>query len=491
MNSIEIIGIEPEECPVVEGEERISESYADYLSDESRMDCRPVTAVYFPENTAQVVGAVLSTRSQGERIVVSASRTGVVGGAVGIGGASIVSLERMNARLGDMRFQAGVRLEDIPRSGSRYYPVDPTEMGASLGGTIATDASGSRSYHYGSTRNYVEALTVVLADGGLLDFARGDVTCEGGEFVLRRGGAEAAVPITGIRMPPLKNAAGFHLEEDMDLVDLFIGSEGTLGIITEAVIKTVRLPDRRLFLTAYADSESQALDLVDAVRSDARLECLAIEYFDPNSISLLRENETLPNLPLDVGCAVYLEVVMDGAGLEESIDEILSSCGLDANRTWAGFADKDLQDMKRFRHSVPETVNAVIGRRKKEIPQLHKIGTDTAVPEARLREYLAAARSAIEREGIQYVVFGHLGDSHLHINMLPDSLEELQVAEGLYYRLAEESVRLGGTVSAEHGVGRLKKHLLEIQFSSEEIYAMRAVKDALDPDNVLNPGVIF
>jgi D-lactate dehydrogenase (cytochrome) len=140
---------------------------------------------------------------------------------------------------------------------------------------------------------------------------------------------------------------------------------------------------------------------------------------------------------------------------------------------------------------VPETVNDIIGRRKKDIPGLHKIATDAAVPEGRLREFLLAARSVIEKEGVEYVVFGHIGDNHLHINILPNSSEEMEKAEDLFLRISEESVRLGGTVSAEHGIGRLKKHLLRIQFSEDELKAMKAVKDALDPEWVLNPGVMF
>ncbi|MCG2794289.1 MAG: FAD-binding oxidoreductase [Actinomycetia bacterium] len=491
MNKIELKDIEPEKCFVVEGESKILESYAAYLTDESRVECQAVSAIYFPENTAQVVDAVQRTRDRGERIVVSASRTGVAGGAAGVEDASIISLERMTARLGDWHFQAGVKLEDMQSTQSEYYPVDPTEMTASLGGTVATDASGARTYHYGSTRDFIEALTIVLADGRVLKIRRGDTVCEDGEFVLRHGYEEIIVPVVGVRMPRVRNTAGLYLKEDMDLVDLFVGSEGTLGIITEVETGAARLPEDRLFLIVYAGTEDQALGLVEAVKADVRLNCLAIEYLGPNAVALLRDNETFPNLPGDVGCAVYLEILMENEDVEVAIDEALISCGLNVDGTWAGLGEKDLHEMKRFRHMVPETVNAIIGRRKKDIHGLHKIGTDTAVPEGRLREFISFARSAIEKEGLEYVVFGHIGDNHLHINMLPRSLEELEKAEGLHHRVAEESVRLGGTVSAEHGVGRLKKHLLEIQFSEDELKAMKAVKKALDPEGVLNPGVIF
>jgi len=491
MNKIELRDVEPENCLVVEGESKILESYTSYLTDESRVEYQPVSAIYFPENTAQVVDAVKKTRGRGERIVVSASRTGIAGGAAGVENASIISLERMTAQLGDRHFQAGVKLEDIPSTQSEYYPVDPAEMTASLGGTAATDASGARTYHYGSTRNFIKALTIILADGRVLKVRRGDTVCENGEFVLQHGEEEIMIPVVTVRMPPVKNTAGLYLREGMDLVDLFIGSEGTLGIITEIETRVVELPGDRLFLIVYAGTEDQALELVETVKADSRLKCLAIEYVGPNAIALLRETETPPNLPRDVGCTVYFEVLMENEDVEEAIDEAMVSCGLSPDRTWAGFDEEDLHEMKCFRHLVPETVNSIIGRRKKDIPGLHKIGTDTAVPEGKLRELISTARSAIEEDGLEYVVFGHIGDNHLHINILPRSLDELEKAEGLCPGVAEESVTLGGTVSAEHGIGRLKKDLLKIQFSEDELNAMKAVKDALDPEGVLNPGVIF
>jgi len=476
---------------VVEGEGTILESYTSYLSDESKMDCQPVSAIYFPQNTAQMVDAVKKTLNRGERIVVSASRTGIVGGAVGVENASIVSLERMSAQLGDWRFQAGVKLEDIPSTQSEYYPLDPTEMTASLGGTAATDASGARTYHYGSTRDFIKALTVVLADGIVLEIRRGEITCENGKFVLQHPDGETVIPVVNIGMPPVKHTAGLYLKQGMDIVDLFVGSEGTLGIVTEVEIETAPLPAERLFLIVYADTEDQAIGLVETIKSDTRISCLALEYFDPNAVALILDKETFPNLSGDAKCAVYLEILMENEDTEGVIDEVLASCGLSGDATWAGLNEDDLQEMKRFRHLVPETVNTIIGRRKKDIPGLHKIGTDTAVPEGKLREFLSIARSAIEKEGVEYVVFGHIGDNHLHINMLPVSFQELEKAEDLFLRIAGESVRLGGTVSAEHGIGRLKKHLLAIQFSEDELNAMKAVKDALDPEWVLNPGVMF
>ena len=490
-NEIRVREVEPEECFVVEGEATIQDCYEAYLSDESRAECAPVSALYVPENSAQVVDAVRRTTARGRHVIVSGARTGVTGGAAGVAGASIISLERMDSRTGGWRFQAGVRLEEIPAAESGCLPVDPTEMTASLGGAVATGASGARSYRYGPMRNSVSGLTVVLAGGAVLEVRRGETACANGRFVIEHREGMIVVPVTKVRVPPVKNAAGLHLEDGMDLVDLFVGSEGTLGIITEVEIAPARLPRDRLFFTAFPGDESQAMELIEAVKADRDLECIAIEYLDPNSIRMLRSEGALPGPLEDVRCAVYLELAAEGGGFQQSVDRLLASCGLSAEASWAGFDVESERDMKRFRHLVPETVNSITARRKNDVPGLHKTATDTAVPEGRLREFIAFARSAVERMGIEYVVFGHAGDNHLHLNMLPGSMEELRSSEELCLEIARRSARLGGTVSAEHGIGRLKKELLAIQFTEEELAAMKAVKEALDPELALNPGVMF
>lgn len=491
MNSVELIDVDAETCPVVAGADQIMEAYSSYLTDESCSRHGVVSSIYFPENTAQVVDAVRRIRGNGGKIVVSGARTGITGGAVGIDGASIISLEKMVECLGGYRFQSGVRLDDIPKDGTSYYPVDPTEMSASLGGTVATDASGARTYFYGSTRKHITGLTVVLANGKIINIRRGEVFCSDGEFVLASSGGTRVVPIQSVRMPPVKNTAGFYLKNDMDLIDLFIGSEGTIGVITEVEIKLSPIPEERLFLVVYLHDEEQALDLVEKMKVDKNLHPLAIEYFDPQSIILLRDVGVGSAVPAEARCALYVELLLDHDVFEENLEALLKSCGIGMDSTWAGFEEKDLLEMKQFRHAVPETINSIIGRRKKDIPALHKIGTDTAVPDGKLREFLSYIRKVIENEGLHYVVFGHIGDNHLHVNMLPATIGELDKAKRIYVEIARKSVEFGGSVSSEHGIGRLKKQFLEIQFSEDELAAMKRVKDAMDPDGVLNPGVMF
>ena len=147
--------------------------------------------------------------------------------------------------------------------------------------------------------------------------------------------------------------------------------------------------------------------------------------------------------------------------------------------------------MKLFRHTVPETINQIIGQRKKDMPELHKIATDLAVPDGKLEEMVETYHTRLQNTGLQYAIFGHAGNNHLHVNMMPKNEEELAIAEELYDVFARKAVDLGGTVAAEHGIGKLKKPFLKYLFGEEGLTQMKAIKFALDPENMLGRGTLF
>jgi D-lactate dehydrogenase (cytochrome) len=288
----------------------------------------------------------------------------------------------------------------------------------------------------------------------------------------------------------------------MDAVDLFVGSEGTLGIVTEIELRLAVPHRENLYLCQYFPDENAALAFVDSLGTGAEPSPLAIEYFDPNSIELLREKRSregassgVPELPGDAAAVVYTEVPLaDGSAFEvvaDRLERMAVDAGSSADRSWAGFQRKDHERMKDFRHALPETVNSIIAERKTDVPGLHKVGTDMAVPFARLREMMATYRERLDEAGYEYVIFGHIGDGHVHVNILPRSEEELAGAKKAYVEFARHAVRLGGSVSAEHGIGRLKKAFLSIQYPEDVIEGMRRIKRAFDPAGTLNPGVLF
>jgi D-lactate dehydrogenase (cytochrome) len=509
----------------VAGWEQVRATHARLLRDESRLEAQRVERVHFPRSAEEVAAAIQMARRSGRRIAVSGGRTGITGGAVPIGAEEVVSLGelrsppvvRPSAEGWVVRVAAGTTLAELADALDHglceypegkpaapvYYPVDSTETTAQLGGTIATNASGARTLFYGPTRRWVEWLRIVLPDGRILDVRRKQVRAAGGVLVYEQAdGGRVELRVPRVTWPGTKNAAGLCLSPDMDAVDLFIGCEGTLGVIVEAELRLAEKPGNRLFLTQFVPGDEPAAQLVRDLKSDESLRLLALEYIGPRALALLREKgrETpaymeVARVPESARAALYAELAFqDEATLDAlyaSIRRALESARLDPAESWAGFTERDMDEMKRLRHAVPEAVNAIIGQRRRDVPGLHKVGTDMAVPDEHLPDMLALYRSRVEGAGLDYLIFGHIGDGHVHVNILPRSADELAAAKQLYAEFAREAVRRGGSVAAEHGIGRIKREFLAIQYPPQDIEAMLDIKRAIDPGGVLNPGVLF
>jgi D-lactate dehydrogenase (cytochrome) len=496
------------------------------LRDESNLAAPELARVYFPESADDVAAAVREAAGLGEPVTVSAGRTGIVGGAVPADSRWVISLSRMNrllaAEAGESggpfaRVEAGMTLAALAEEllardfgGARWhYPVDPTEPTAQVGGTIATDASGARSFRYGPTRAWVRALRVVLADGRLVSVRREQVRAEGGVLRWPEAFGERSLQFPEIARPACKCVAGYHLAPDVDLVDILVGSEGTLAVIAEAELALAAEPGNVLALVCFLPQAMAGpqggLGLMARLKGDERLKPLSLEYFDGAALDLLRDEresageggggKEIPELPADAGAAVFFEQpYADDGELEscvEAIDEDLAAFGVSLDDTWAGDEPSERERMRALRHGLPEALNARIARLKREEPSLHKVGTDLAVPDDAFGEMVGAYRDALADCGMEHAVFGHAGENHLHVNLIPRTREELERAKALHAELARKAVALGGAVTAEHGIGRLKRELLEIQYGREGVAALRRVKDFFDPEGILNPGVLF
>jgi FAD/FMN-containing dehydrogenase len=390
--------------------------------------------------------------------------TGLTGGGVPQGGwaISLEKFRRLEIFPGRAIAGAGISLEAVQALASRtgqFYAPDPTERTASIGGTIATNASGSRSFRYGSTRRHLLALRVALMDGRVLDIHRGDKI----DF------AVPALPLPDTT----KNTAGYQLAPGMDWIDLFTGSEGTLGIVVEAELQLLPAPAAVLAGIVFLAGDDAALDVVDAWRSIPGLRM--IEYFDANSLDFLRPHYS--EIPAHPGAALLIE--------QENGD--VDFWGDHANEdSWFAESVPDRERFRRFRHALPELVNDSMRRRG-----FMKLGSDYAIPLARNREMLAFYHAHLLQQALDYVIFGHIGDAHVHVNILPKSQAEFEAGQRLMLDFARYAVELGGTVSAEHGLGKRKAHLLELQYTPAQIQAMRAVKKRLDPQWLLNRGNLF
>jgi len=428
-----------------------------------------------PVDEAGVVAAVREASAAGIPVTIAGAGTGITGARVPLGG-WVLSLERLNwleVRPGSAISGAGVLLRDIHAAAARsgqFYPPDPTETSSAIGGNIATNASGSRSFRYGSTGRWVERLRVAMADGRILDVGRGD-----------------AIDFNPppIRLPAVsKNTAGYRLAPGMDWIDLFAGSEGTLGVITEARLRLLPAPKAIIGGVVFFAGNAAVLDAVDGWRGIANLRML--EYFDRPSIELLRGR--FADIPASAEAALLIEQELaseDDPEIDAWLDRI-EQAGAFGEESWFALSAADRERFRQFRHALPELVNDKV-RRSGAL----KMNTDYAVPLDRNREMLAYYRQRLEEEFPgRYVIFGHIGDAHVHVNLFSDPAAPDR-ATGLLLEFARRAVALGGTVSAEHGLGKRKAHLLELQYSPAELQAMRAVKRRLDPQNILGRGTLW
>jgi FAD/FMN-containing dehydrogenase len=429
--------------------------------------------LFLPESESEVAQILRDASSSKTPVTIAGAGTGVTGGRVPQNG-WLICLERM-AKIEINNGQAicgpGALLRELQQAAAprQFYAPDPTENSASIGGSIATNASGSRSFLFGPTRSHVQALRVVLASGETLALQRGEKP----PFDLPVLSAPATT----------KNTAGYYLHPEIDYMDLFIGSEGTLGVVTEAELALLPAP-RELFTgVIFFESDATALEAIDQWRPAAGLRML--EYLDGGSLHLLRPR--FPEIPHDASACVLVE-----ADNDEWLDNFTapeSSCFEKScfEQSWFAASAADRERFRQFRHALPEAVNDLVRRRN-----LTKMGSDFAVPIARNREMLQIYRETLDREFPgQYVIFGHIGDAHLHVNVLPANDAEWQRASELMTQFARKAVDLGGTVSAEHGLGKRKRHLLAIQYTPAEIEQMKSVKRLLDPDWLLGRGTLF
>lgn len=423
--------------------------------------------VLTPSTEEEVLAILREVSREKIPLTVTGARTGLAGGGIAEGGwmLSLEKFRKCEIRQGAAVVGPAVLLRDLQaaaRPSGQFYAPDPTENTASIGGAIATNASGSRSFMYGAVRRHLLGLRVALLDGRVLDVKRGDAI----DFA-----------VTDIPLPnTTKYSAGFPLRNGMDWVDLFCGSEGTLGVVLEATVQLLPLPGELFAGVIFFPEEDAALDAVDAWRPVPGLRML--EFFDGDSLRLLGEKH---------GAALLIEQEIQDDQEEERWIERLESAGARVDASWFAAGDRDRERFRQFRHSLPEKVNATVRQHG-----LQKLGSDFAVPLDRNREMMRIYRALLKaRFPGPHVIFGHIGDAHVHVNLLPRTEEESAIGKELMYEFAGEAVRLGGAVAAEHGLGKRKARFLALQFNADQIEAMRAVKRRFDPDALLGRGTLF
>lgn len=475
-----------------------------YLTDASNYKSK-ADKVYIPKDKNELKNLIKQLFNNDIPFTISGARTGLTGSACPDTGV-IISLEefdKININYNEKiaRVGCGVIHNNLDKELDKlnlFFPPNPTETNSSIGGNLGTNASGSRTFKYGATRNWVKSIKMLIANGEEVHIERNQVKTSNNKFTFSTiEGNRYELNIDDIGMPNIKHAAGYYIKKDMDLIDLFIGMEGTLGIIYEAELIVLEKPENILGLIIFFDSKTSMMDFVNEIRrisiknnnqsiiNNDDISARLIEYFDRGSLDLLRNKYS--QIKTDVECAIWVEqeYIFDNEDLIlEKWYSKIEEYSVSPDDTWTALNEKEHQEFHDFRHELPIQVYEHLSFKNE------KIGTDTAVGINNFDEYYNYLYDKLDSLGLPYLVFGHIGNCHLHANIFYNTSEEMQKAKAFYFEIIKETLRLNGTVSAEHGIGKMKKIYLEEMFKNN-INLMKDIKKILDPKNLLGRGNLF
>jgi len=422
----------------------------------------PADVVVFPENAEQVAEIVRLANREFIPVVSRGGGVGYAGGAIPIAGGIVISMRRMNLILEinpvDLLvvLEPGVITDDLHKAVEAkglFYPPDPASLKqSSIGGNVAHNAGGPRAFKYGVTRQYLLGLDVVLPTGELIS--------------------------TGGRV--VKNAVAY------DLTDLMCGSEGTLGIITKLTMRLLPKPEAAFTVMALFNSVRSGAEAANQLIVEGLIPS-KLELIDGQSLAAIRsyikdENiQTAVQLPSSANALLLVEVDGDLAAASSSLDRVRQSLRRSALDVQEAGDGSDLWAIRRY-------LSPAVGRIRP-----NKINEDIVVPRSRVPDYLEAMEKLQEECAVPIVCFGHVGDGNMHVNVMIDASDasELERGERAKRRVFELAVEMGGTISGEHGIGIMKSEFLPLALQSDAIAAMKRIKAALDPKNILNPGKIF
>ena len=498
------------------------------------------------EDAASVPGghayAIVSPRSEADvAVILSGAHTvlpigaqsSLTGGATPRGEVLLSTSQMVDISIASGRVTAGpgvtlMALDAALGATGSWYPPAPTYLGATVGGIVATNAAGAATFKYGTTRRWIDALTVVLPQGDVLDLRRGEVHADAsGAFEIHLSNRTVHLRIPEYRWPDVpKVSAGYYAAPGMDLVDLFVGAEGTLGVVTSATLRTVPARPAVVVALVHCSDRVAGLRLVGALRSashktwssgDARgVDISAIEHMDRRSLDLLRadgaDRRSDVRIPSDTVLSLLVTVELTGAlGQARAYDELgqalepgapdtplVRLCRLLAehgvlDRTELALGAARQTQFLALREAVPVAVNSRIARARREVdPAIQKVAADVIVPFEGLSDLVEGCDKEIGGRGLDGAVWGHISDGNLHPNVLPRTTDELHAGRDAVLAIGRLAIALGGSPCAEHGVGRnpIKQQLVRELVGAAGIEAMRRVKEALDPSRKLAPGVL-
>ena len=464
------------------------------------------------------------------------AQSSLTGGATPNGGV-VVSTNRFTGvqETGQRIFRVGsgvavATLQDLLHGQGLWYAPSPTYTGAYIGGVVATNAAGASTFKYGTTRAWVEGLTVVLACGHVLDLHRGDVTASADRtFTLTCPCGTRTIRHGSYTMPDVpKCSAGYFAAPGMDLVDLFIGAEGTLGLVTTVDVRVLPESPAVAWAMVPVKTEAAAVALVDTLRRSSKatwasatagIDVAAIEHVDRRCLEILREDgidrKCDITVPPDAELMLLIQLELPpGTTAADAFNQAAGALAPDAPDTplvrflraldahnalddaqmaWPG-ERRRVEQFLLFRESAPAGVNRRVGDAKRDVdPRIEKTAADMIVPFEHFGDMLAIYREGYRRRGLDYAIWGHISDGNVHPNVIPRSWADVVAGREAILEFGREVAIRGGCPLAEHGVGRstLKQALLRQLYGDAGIAEMRAVKTVLDPDAKLAPGNLF
>lgn len=396
------------------------------------------------------------------------SQTSMTGASVALGGL-LVSTEKLDKVLDVGKAQPGVTITEFKKAfepEGLFYPPAPTSQDdARLGATVSTNATGEDSFQYGTTRRYVRELKVLLADG----------TKKG----LSRKPDET--------LPDEPGRAGY-LAESKNPIDLLIGGEGTLGFIYEVTVDLVPLPPGTFAALAPFPDVMRAVDLVVRVVREGKLKPRALELIDPGALAVMRRHSTFPQSLAEADTLIYFKhEFKDEAELAKLLPQWFAT-GL-AETTLIATTDKQKEAMRQWRHFIPSQVNEEYRRYWKQGGG--KVGSDWWVPIPRLKEMMVYVYQTGAALDLPFMAYAHIGRGHPHVNYLCKTAEEKQKGHRALLQCCRKAVALGGGVAGEHGIGKLHRDLMPIQWPAEQLARMRRIKQEWDPNWILGRGNII
>ncbi len=466
----------------------MKEQYEEYVIDEAKFSGYAQN-ISFPENEEEIQEVIGELAKEHVPVTIQGGKTGITGSSIPEGG-HIMNLSHMNKvkdsylledGTGRMIVEPGINLMDLKkeisarfRKNPLFWPPDPTESSAAVGGIVATNAQGISRLLYGPSQDYIEALRMIDSKGKIHVIERGQ------KFTLSSG-------------------------KTMEMLDVVLGKEGITGVISELTLKLIPKPESVWGIAFFFQEIEDAGKFVDILKQELpkseNASVAAVEYMDRETINLIESHKStmtkikeLPDIDENRAGMVYIELHGEEEGIEVLAESLMESAMLansDPDEAWAVSGEIDVEKLHAFRHGAAETANLYIEAVRREDKRITKLGTDMAVPDIPFSRVLENFQNELSAAGLKGCIFGHALENHLHVNILPDCYEDYEKGILLIRKWAAEVKEQQGEVIGEHGVGKLKQKILGDLISEEYTGLCRELKAEFDKENMWNRGNIF